>query len=276
MTPSERSRLGLAVYEKRCVADPNDSSSKLFDGLSFCILSGSAGRQSKQQLQELAVKNGGSIVENPLPNDPKCFCIAGDETFLVKRHILQEPRTCDIVSMEWLLRVCRRQELELRPKDLMAATEPLQRELAECFDRFGDSYNKDITDIDELQELLLDMEVAAGEEEVLVTELDALEDQLLEGKKNLNMFRHLRAEFYDQHGDPLGKILFLQNGGKLADPTDPRINLGFIGMSSDLDDNHFGQWLQSRPKLSADKVLNSAWIHQSHREGHLVPMHSFV
>ncbi|KAH8289775.1 hypothetical protein KR054_010784 [Drosophila jambulina] len=278
MTPSERSRLGLAVYEKRCVLDPASSSrTKLFEGLSFCILSGAAGRQSKLQLQELAVLNGGCIVENPLPNDPKCFCIAGDETFLVKRLILQQPRTCDIVRMDWLLRICRKQELELRPKDLMAATEPLQRELAECFDRFGDSYDKDIANIEELQELLLDMDKVIGEEEnVVESELDALEDQLLEGKKSLNLFRHLYAEFYEPEGDRLAKILFLQNGGKLAEATDPKLNLGFNCIPSDLDDNHWQQWLQNHPKLTADKVLNSAWIHQSHREGLLPPQASFV
>jgi len=277
MTPSERNRLGLAVYEKCCNVDPAASSSKLFEGLSFCILSGSAGRQSKHQLQELAAKNGGCIVENPLPNDPKCFCIAGDETFLVKRLCLQEPRSCDIVRMEWLLRVCQKQELELKPKDLLSATVPLQQDLAECFDRLGDSYNKDIADVAELQELLQDIELTPEIlADITTAELNALEDQLLDGKTNLNLFRHLHAYFYDPHGDELGKLLFLQNGGKLVDESDPHLNLGFICMSSDLDKDKFENWLSNHSKLSADKVLNSAWIHQSLREGILLPMSSFV
>ncbi|KAI8034707.1 DNA ligase 4 [Drosophila gunungcola] len=277
MTPAERSRQGLAVYEKRCEVDPAASSSRLFGGLSFCILSGSAGRQSKQQLQELAARNGGCIVENPLPNDPKCFCIAGDETFLVKRLSLQQPRTCDIVRMEWLLRVCQKQELELRPKDLLAATEPLQQELAECFDRLGDSYNKDIANVDELQELLQDIELTPEDlADISTSEVNALEDKLLDKKTNLNMFRHLHAFFYDPHGDELAKVLFLQNGGKLADESDPQLNLGFLCKSSSLDDNQFRHWLDNHSKLTADKVLNSAWVHQSHREGHLQPMRGFV
>ncbi|XP_017016094.2 DNA ligase 4 [Drosophila takahashii] len=277
MTPSERSRLGLAVYEKRCAVDPAASSSQLFDGLSFCVLSGSAGRQSKQQLQELVAQNGGCIVENPLPNDPKCFCIAGDETFLVRRLCLQEPRTCNILRMEWLLRVCQRQELELKPKDLLAATEPLQRDLAECFDLLGDSYNKDIASVEELQELLKDIQLTPENScEIIAAEVNALEDQLLDGEKKLNLFRHLHAYFYDPLGDELGKLLFLQNGGKLADEFDPQLNLGFVCMSSDLDNDKFDHWLSNHSTLSADKVLNSAWIHQSHREGQLLPMSAFV
>ncbi|XP_017055785.1 DNA ligase 4 [Drosophila ficusphila] len=277
MTPSERSRLALAVYEKRCGVDPSTSSSKLFDGLSFCILSGAAGRQSKKQLQELAATNGGSIVENPLPNDPTCFCIAGDETFLVKRLILQEPRTCDIVRMDWLLRVCQKQALELRPKDLMAATKPLQEQLAECFDGWGDSYNKDIESIDELKELLQDIELVDEDLAVASTsELNALEDQLLKGRKSLNIFRDFHALFYNPQGDELSKILFLQNGGKLVDESDPQLNLGFRCMSADLDKDHFENWLQNQSNLGAEKVLNSAWIHQSVQKGVLVPMQSFI
>nr|AAM51029.1 RH46576p [Drosophila melanogaster] len=277
MTPSERSRLGLAVYEKRYDASTSASTSKLFDGLSFCILSGSAGRHSKHQLQELAVKNGGCIVENPLPNDPKCFCIAGDETFLVKRLILQQPRTCDIVRMEWLLRVCQKQELELKPRDLIAATEPLQQDLAECFDRHGDSYTKDIANVEELQDLLQGIELTADNVAgITASNLNALEDQLLDGKKNLNMFRNLNAFFYSPHGDEVAKLLFLQNGGRIVDDSDPQLNLGFICMSSDIDNDHFEHWLHNHSKLTTDKVLNSAWIHQCHREGILLPMHSFV
>ncbi|KAH8409017.1 hypothetical protein KR009_005324 [Drosophila setifemur] len=280
MTPSERSRLGLLVYEKRCEVDPSSSSSRLFDGLSFCILSGSTGRQSKKQLQELAAQNGGSIVENPLPNDPTCFCIAGDETFLVKRLILQEPRTCDIVRMEWLVRVCQKQELELRPRDLMAATEPLQQELAECFDIYGDSYDKDIENVDELQELLNDIKLSQDQEDSIPqVELETLEDQLLgesQKQKSLNLFRHLYAYFHHPQGDELSRVLFLQNGGHLADETDPKLNLGFVCLSSDMNDDHFEQWLGNHPKLTKEQVLNSAWIHQSHREGILVPQRGFA
>ncbi|XP_017086488.1 DNA ligase 4 isoform X2 [Drosophila eugracilis] len=273
MTPSERDRPGLAVYEKRCDIDPAASTTKLFEGLSFCILSGSPGRYSKLQLQELAAKNGGSIVDYPLPNDPKCFCVAGTETFLVKRLILQEPRTCDIVRMEWLLRVCEKQELDLRPKDLLSATKPLQDHLAECFDQFGDSYNKDIDSVEELQEILQDIELTpenlAG---ITASEIHDLEDQLLDGKKYLNLFRGLHAHFYDPHGDELGKLLFLQNGGRLVDEINPQLNLAFINKSN-LEDNN----LVNKPAgLSADKVINSKWIHESYAAGILLPMQSFV
>ncbi|EDV38307.1 uncharacterized protein Dana_GF21760 [Drosophila ananassae] len=274
-TPAERRRLGLAVYEKRCRLDPEQSTSRLFEGLSFCILSGSAGRHSKSQLQELAVQNGGTIVENPLPNDPKCFCIAGDETFLVKRMILQEPRVYDIVRMEWLLRVTRKQELELRPKDLMAATEPLREELAECFDQYGDSYNKDITDASDLQELLEDMSLNQETlEGITLEELEALEDQLMgeNSKSNLNLFRHLYAEFHRPGGDDLGRILFRQNGGHVVDGLHEKLNVGFVCPSPGTDDDSHKRWLSEHPILTEEKVLSSSWIHQCNSEGVLLPM----
>ncbi|KAH8271125.1 hypothetical protein KR018_000680 [Drosophila ironensis] len=279
LTPSEKSRLGLAVYEKRWLLEPGGRpKSRLFDGLSFCILSGAAGRRSKSQLQELAVQNGGTIVENPLPNDPKCFCIAGDETFLVKRMILQEPRIYDMVRMDWLLRVTEKQALDLRPRDLMAATEPLRQELAECFDQFGDSYNKDIEDTDELLELLGDMQVSREQADgLLLADLQALEDRLLEKdpSKGLSLFRHLYAYFYHPSGDELARILFLQNGGQLVEDNDARLNLAFVGMAADLDANHLDQWLRNHSTLGPSKVCNSRWIHQCNRKGALLPMQGF-
>ncbi|XP_017138279.1 DNA ligase 4 [Drosophila miranda] len=274
MTPAERRRLGLAIYEKRYDVGTSSSCTKLFEGLSFCILSGAPG-QSKHKLQELAAKNGGCIVENPLPNDPKCFCIAGDQTFLVKRLMQQQPCTSDIVRMEWLIRVCQEQELQLRPKDLLSATEPLQDDLAEWFDKLGDSYTKDFASVDELLELLQDI----GKEELAVdyvsqSEINAFEDKLL-GQVTQNIFRDLHAYFYDPKGDELGKVLFLQNGGTLAGESDPQLNLVFVCLSSDIDDNYFESWLHNHLSSYSGEVLNSAWIYQSHRERRLLKMSCF-
>ncbi|XP_034671871.1 DNA ligase 4 [Drosophila subobscura] len=274
MTPAERSRLGLAIYEKRYDVATTSSCSKLFEGLSFCILSGAPG-QSKHKLQALAAKNGGAIVENPLPNDPKCFCIAGDQTFLVRRLMQLQPRTSDIVRTEWLVRVCQKQELELRPKDLLSATEPLQNDLADYYDKLGDSYTKDIAGVDELLEILQDIDTELlGAAPVSQSEVNAFEDALL-GQVSQNIFRGLHAYFHDPQGDELGKVLFLQNGGTLASEADAQVNLVFVCMSSDLDDKQCESWLQKHFSAHSGEVLSSAWIHQSHRERRLLKMSCF-
>ncbi|ALC48644.1 Lig4 [Drosophila busckii] len=153
---AQRARLGLAAYEKRFDAQTVGSSSQLLEGFSVCILSGSRAH-SKQQLQTLAAEHGAQIVQNPLPNDAKCICIAGDMVFLVERLMKQTPRLNDVLRMDWLLRICEQQQLELRPRDVLAATEALQAQFKHSFDALGDSYTDTFASVEELQLVLRDI-----------------------------------------------------------------------------------------------------------------------
>ncbi|KAH8387859.1 hypothetical protein KR093_009908, partial [Drosophila rubida] len=274
MTPSERSRLGLAVYEKRYDAQPLAPGSQLFEGFSFCILSGRRGH-SKQELQTIAAQNGGSIVQNPLPNDPKCICICGDRSYLVERLMQQQPRTNDILRLEWLLRVCKKQQIELRPKDVLSATAALQSELDKNFDKLGDSYTDVLYSIEDLQEVLDDISDAElNAEHVDETELEELELQLL-GTLNMNIFAKHTGYFYNRKCDELNRLLFMQNGGQVVQELDGELTHVFVCRDG-LNGQEFEQWHRQHFAARNVKTVTTDWIWLSHSATVALPILEYL
>ncbi|XP_062139065.1 DNA ligase 4 [Drosophila sulfurigaster albostrigata] len=274
MTPSERSRLGLAAYEKRYDAQPLVRGSQLFDGFSFCILSGRRGH-SKQQLQSLAAQNGGTIVQNPLPNDPKCICICGDRVYLVERLMKQQPRTNDILRLDWLLRVCEKQQIELRPKDVLSATSALQAQFDKSFDKLGDSYTDVLCSVEELQEVLEDItDQELNDVHVGQAELDKLQMQLL-GDRSINIFAKFSGCFYNRKADELARLLFMQHGGQLADEANGEVTHVFV-CPDRLHTEDFEQWHRQHFGTSNVKTVITDWIRQSHGAKRALPTTEFI
>lgn len=275
MTPAERNRLGLAAYEKRYDVQPLESSSQLFEGFTFCILSGSRGH-SKQQLQALAAQNGGTIVQNPLPNDPKCICIAGDPVYLVKRLTQQQPRTNDILRLDWLLRVANKQQIDLRPRDVLSATEALQLQFAKSFDKFGDSFTDLFGSVDELQEVLQDIsETELDSLDVNKHELEKLEQQLL-GSANPNIFSKHYACMYNRDADELARLLFIQRGGQLVSETQHQNPTLVLVCPSRLNRQDFEHWYQKHFTGQPVQAVSTDWIRQSHRARCALPTTEYI
>ncbi|XP_068154821.1 LOW QUALITY PROTEIN: DNA ligase 4, partial [Drosophila tropicalis] len=272
LTPAERSRLGLSAYEKRrCL--PLEANTLLFDEFKFCILSGSPGRrQHKHQLRDLVLQNGGYIVENPLPHDAKCICIAGDVTYMVERLMQQFARKCEIVRMDWLLRCCEKQQIELRPKDVLAPTEPLRRQFAKSFDRFGDGYTESFATIQELQDALddiTDADLEQNGEDIGPEDYHDIEQSL--EITNYYMFRDM-VGYLSNNSDPMTRLWFLQHGGELvSDSTDRFLTHVFIDITQKLD--NLEVLIQQLPPDV--EVLNSTWLQQCHRESRLIPSIQF-
>ncbi|EDW00339.1 DNA ligase 4 [Drosophila grimshawi] len=275
ITPAERNRLGLAAYEKRYDVEPLEHSSQLFDGFSFCILSGARGN-SKQQLQTLAAKNGGTIVQNPLPNDPKCICIAGDLIYLVERLMQQQPRTNNILRLDWLLRVCEKQNIELRPRDVLSATNALQSQFAKSFDRLGDSYTDIFCSIEELQEVLQDItDTQLDTVDVEQQNLDQLEQQLIGNTAAYNIFAKHHGCFYNRDADELARLLFMQRGGQLVSESE-RQSLTIVFVSpSRLNRQDFEQWHKQHFATHPIQTVSTDWIRQSHRARCALPTAEF-
>ncbi|XP_023176377.2 DNA ligase 4 [Drosophila hydei] len=275
MTPAERNRLGLAAYEKRYDVQPLESNSQLFEGFTFCILSGSRGH-SKQQLQALAAQNGGTIVQNPLPNDPKCICIAGDPVYLVKRLTQQQPRTNDILRLDWLLRVANKQQIDLRPRDVLSATEALQLQFAKSFDKFGDSFTDLFGSVDELQEVLQDIsETELDSLDVNKHELEKLEQQLL-GSANPNIFSKHYACMYNRDADELARLLFIQRGGQLVSETQHQNPTLVLVCPSRLNRQDFEHWYQKHFTGQPVQAVSTDWIRQSHRARCALPTTEYI
>ncbi|XP_064536990.1 DNA ligase 4 [Drosophila montana] len=275
LTTAERNRLGLAAYEKRYDVQPLANSSQLFEGFSFCILSGTRGN-SKQQLQTLAAQNGGTIVQNPLPNDPKCICIAGDLVYLVQRLMQQQPRCNDILRLDWLLRVCQKQQIELRPRDVLSATDALQTQFDKSFDKLGDSFTDPFSSLNELHEVLLDItETQLESVHVDEHELDKLEQQLL-GTSSYNIFAKHHACFYNRDADELARLLFIQRGGQLVSESDHQSMTFVLVCSSRLNLQDFKQWYQEHFTTHPPQAVITDWIRQSHRARCALPTAEFL
>lgn len=238
-------------------------------------MSGNRGH-SKTQLQTLAVQNGGSIVQNPLPNDPKCICIAGDRIYLVERLMQQQPRTNDILRMDWLLRVCQKQQIELRPKDVLSATDALQAQFDKSFDKLGDSFTDVLSSQQELQEVLQDIsETELDSSHVEESDLENLEQELL-GATTINIFSNHIGYFYNKAADEVSRLLFMQHGGKLVSELE-EMEPTFVFVCSDrVNRQNFEPWhLKNFAKRNV-KTVSTGWIRQSHQARSTLPTTEFL
>lgn len=275
LTPAERNRRGVDSYEKRIDLRQQENDALIFKDFSFCILSGNR-EHSKQQLQLLAAQNGGTIIHNPVPNNPQCICIAGELIYLVKRLMEQKPRTIDIVHLDWLVRVCGTKKVDLRPKDVLSATDVLRAQFDRSFDKVGDSFIEMLGSIDDLQDMMQDISAAQLNfthiEEKTINDLQ----HILLGQTTLNIFRKHFGFFYNRHVDELASLLFMQHGGKLVN------NLDALGLTSvfvcpnQLKKPDYEK-LHSQYTTSTNfKIVSTDWIRQSHRAHHALPTAGFL
>lgn len=277
LTPAERDRQGLASYEKRINPSlPHENGAQIFKDFRFCILSGNR-EHSKQHLEILAKQNGGTIIPNPLPNDPQCICIAGERIYLVERLMQQRPRTVDIVNLDWLLRVCEKKQIDLRPKDVLSATDALRAQFSRSFDEVGDSYTEVLSSIDELQDVMQDiseeqLDSAHFNQQVL----NSLEHKLL-GRTSHLIFGNHFGFFYHKHVDELARLWFMQRGGTLVtDFNDP--NLAFVFVCRDVLKKQDIEKLRSKLNNTSChfQIVSTDWIRQSHRARCALPIDDFL
>lgn len=277
LTPAERDRQGLAKYEKRInPLMPHENSAQILKDFRFCILSGNR-EHSKQQLEILAKQNGGTIIPNPLPNDPQCICIAGERIYLVERLMQQRPRTVDIVNLDWLLRVCEKKQIDLRPKDVLSATDALRAQFSRSFDEVGDSYTESLSSIDELWDVMQDIsEEQLNSDHIDQQMINSLENKLL-GRTSHMIFGNQFGFFYHRHVDELARLWFMQRGGTLVtDLNDP--NLAFVFVCRDDLKRQDIEKLHSKLDTTSChfQVVTTDWIRQSHRARFALPTDDFL
>lgn len=97
------------------------------------------------------MQNGAEIVENPLPNNPSCLCVAGERTFKVEAII--KKKAYNIVTLNWFLKSIDKQIIALKPYDMLVMTSEVEETFKDNFDCYGDSYTELCT-IEDLKELL--------------------------------------------------------------------------------------------------------------------------
>jgi DNA ligase-4 len=137
--------------------------SKLFDGLSFYIMTDQVKpiKKSKAELEALIKANGGKIVQRD--STDKALIVIADKR-LVKVSSLEKRDTNNIVKPIWIHDCIRQNEADIGSTPYMLPFEPNrhmfylldddQLPFEEHVDDNGDSYTRDIADVDEMRDIL--------------------------------------------------------------------------------------------------------------------------
>ncbi|GAM91626.1 hypothetical protein ANO11243_096780 [Dothideomycetidae sp. 11243] len=158
-TAKRRKRETVIAGQDQSVAAYAGPESKLFDGISFFILSEQMKpKKSKVELEKLVKANGGRIVQTE--RDENTFCIA--DRNVIKVASLKKAGQRTIVKPRWLTECVRQAEIDaglapfvlpLEPSDVFFSPQSEEVKHQRHVDEYGDSYARDISP-DELLALL--------------------------------------------------------------------------------------------------------------------------
>ncbi|KAF1962255.1 DNA ligase 4 [Byssothecium circinans] len=210
--------------------------SKLFDGLSFYIMTDQIHptKKPKAELEALVKANGGKIVQRDSA-DNKLVIVADKR--LVKVSSLEKRDTCNIVKPVWIHDCIRQNEVDV---DAIPYTLPFEAnrhmfylldkdvdEYENRVDEYGDSYERDIADVDEMRAILNGMPKKFDNRNQFNSQafLQQLEDhsRSMAHLKNY-MFSNMKVAFEDEGEDDL-EMQMARNyirfgGGVVADVDD--------------------------------------------------------
>ncbi|QPC60241.1 hypothetical protein HYE67_002472 [Fusarium culmorum] len=138
------------------VAEFMGETTKLFEGLEFCVLSEALRpyKKTKTQLETIIKENGGVISQRAAPGTN--MVLIADKK-VVKVASLVKGGDVNIIRPKWI-RDCLEQELgafllPFEDSHLFHATDALKRAANENTDQFGDSYTRDLS-IEELRQVM--------------------------------------------------------------------------------------------------------------------------
>ncbi|CAG9942036.1 unnamed protein product [Clonostachys rosea f. rosea IK726] len=167
MTVEDRNRRGAKRVKRELVIAGEDSapvefkgtSTKIFDGLEFCVLSESLKpyKKSKAQLEAVIKENGGTLSQRAAPGTN--MVLIADKKVIKVASLIKEGDV-DIIRPRWV-RDCLDQSDKTFPLPyedihLFHATDALKHTAAQNTDQYGDSYAREVS-VDELREILADM-----------------------------------------------------------------------------------------------------------------------
>ncbi|KAF2710100.1 DNA ligase-like protein [Pleomassaria siparia CBS 279.74] len=179
--------------------------SQLFDGLTFYIMTDQfyPTKHSKAELEALVKANGGKIVQRDSTDEN--LVIVADKR-LVKVSSLEKRDTLNIVKPIWIHDCIQQAEADTGAMPFVLPFEPNrhmfyllgsdQIDFERHVDENGDSYARDIKNVDELREILTGMPSkyeAAFDKKLFLSQLED-HGESLSNLKNC-MFRQLKVEF---------------------------------------------------------------------------------
>jgi DNA ligase-4 len=191
--------------------------SKVFEGLSFFIMTEQIypKKKSKADLEALVKANGGKIVQRDSVD--KNLIIIADKR-LIKVASLEKRATNNIVKPVWIQDCIRQNEIDMTALPYLLPYEPNrhmfylrdddQLDYENNVDEHGDSYARDIADVDEMRKLLAGV---AEPEDNSAFEREGFLDQLEDHGESFahlktHMFSTVKAAFQVDHGRSSGML----------------------------------------------------------------------
>ncbi|KAF4461772.1 dna ligase 4 [Fusarium albosuccineum] len=260
---------------------------KLFEGLEFCVLSEALKpyKKTKTQLEAIIKENGGTMSQRAAP-ETNMVLIADKK--VVKVASLIKGGDVNIIRPKWL-KDCLEQEsgnflLPFEDAHLFHATDALKRAAEQNTDQFGDSYARDVS-IDELKDLMDDMpKIEDGEP----FNKDQFLQQLEEHGKDLGnlrsfIFRHCVILYHrvDVDDNRISRLKhFVKYGGGLVTADTNDLSATHVVIEGD-DPMQVGEAADMvRKELSSrrvqPRVVTGKWIDECWKEGTLLDEEQFV
>lgn len=149
--------------------DVNAGRRRLFDGLEFCVLSESLKpfKHTKAELESIIKQHGGSIAQRAVPGTT--MVLIADKKVVKVASLIKGGGDVDIIRSKWIQDCLAQQQqqntdgttdaflLPYEDAHLFHATERMKLVAAQNTDQFGDSFARDLLDVEELRGLMLDM-----------------------------------------------------------------------------------------------------------------------
>jgi len=282
--PAKRAKRELVIAGQgvgatgRFMAEPT---SKIFGGLTFCVLSEAtrAPKKTKAELEALIKENGGELSQQAKPGSDTV--IIADKK-VVKVASLIKRGDVDIIRPRWVSD-CLAQtggpfRLPYEKEHLFCATDGSEMSAARSVDRFGDSFARDI-DLAELREISATMIGAAGSGMTDMLDKSGLLEELerqghsLERSKGF-LFKRCRVHFaladeiYRSTLDKLCNYIRFGGGSVSADIGDSEIThvavvSGVAASGTELSTS-IRQQISSRQRVP--RVVTQLWVEDSWKE----------
>ncbi|EYB32402.1 hypothetical protein FG05_04154 [Fusarium graminearum] len=269
------------------VAEFMGETTKLFEGLEFCVLSEALKpyKKTKTQLETIIKENGGVISQRAAPGTN--MVLIADKK-VVKVASLVKGGDVNIIRPKWI-RDCLEQELgafllPFEDTHLFHATDALKRAASENTDQFGDSYTRDLS-IEELRQVMNDMPKI---EDGISFDKNEFLQQLEERGKDLGPLKSLTFRRYvmlfhaveagDKRISRLENLVRYGGGSVTGDAND--LSVTHVVIQGD-DPMQVGEAADMiRKELSSrsiqPRVVTGAWIDECWKESTLLDEEQFV
>jgi DNA ligase-4 len=257
--------------------------SKVFDGLSFYIMTEQMHptKKSKADLEALVKANGGKVVQRDSMD--KDLVIVADKR-LIKVASLEKRATNNIVKPVWIQDCIRQNEIDAGSLSYLLPFEPNrhmfylhdddQLDYENNVDKHGDSYARDIADVEEMRRLLCGIsepdDASAFEREEFLDQLEDHGESFAHVKTHT--FSTVKAAFHNDPANPaeLFRVQLARNyiqfgGGLVTDDLDAG------GVTHVIVLNEQSSTMNARGKITGlARIVGVSWVEKCWEEGTMV------